>query len=195
MPTLNVANFPIPLLGICAACSGMGKTTLITQLIPALAKRGCRVSVIKHTHHAFEIDRPGKDSYLMRQSGAVQTMIGSAQRWALMTELAETAPDQPAPQFADLLRYIDSTLVDMVLVEGFKETPIPKIEVHRAALNQPILAKRDAHIIAVASDAKIDAKIGVAIPTLDLNAPETIADFIVQTLKPRHHTSYSQHHA
>jgi len=158
----------LPILGIVAAGSNVGKTTLITHLIPELAKHGVHVSVIKHAHHKFDIDHPGKDSYQIRESGAVQTLIASNQRWALMTELVAE------PNLDDLIEKIDSYFCDLILVEGFKSANIPKIEVHRPSLNLPLLCALDSSIIAVASDATVD----VNIPVLDLNNVAQLADFI-----------------
>lgn len=166
---------PIPLLGICAWGSDTGKTTLLTGLIPALALQGYRASVIKHAHHAFDIDHPGKDTYRIRAAGAVQTLIGSRQRWALMTELSHVAPDRQEPDLAELLAQLDPGLADIVLVEGFKQAPIPKIEVYRPDLGRPLLADDDPYIIAIASDAHVDT----LLPVLNLNEPAQIASFII----------------
>lgn len=172
--------FPVPLLGFCAYGSGIGKTTLLTSLIPVLTARGLRISVIKHAHHTFDIDHPGKDSYRLRESGAVQMLLGSRHRWALMTELSRI-PDQAhtEPGLSDLLQHIDPTFADLIVVEGFKQEPIPKIEVYRPNLNKPMLAEHDSHIIAIASDAQVTTEL----PQLDLNNPGEIADFILQWLK------------
>jgi len=164
----------IPLLGICAYGSGCGKTTLLERLIPVLQERGIRVSIIKHAHHSFDIDHPGKDSYRLRQAGAVQTLLGSSKRWALMTELAAGQE----PQLKELAAQLDPRLADLVLVEGFKQAPIPKLEVHRPTLGMPLLARQDTTIIAVATDAPID----IALPMLDLNKVDDIAAFISQWL-------------
>lgn len=166
---------PVPLLGICASGSNIGKTTLLTALIPALAGRGCRVSVVKHAHHAFDIDHPGKDTYRIRAAGAVQTLIGSRQRWALMTELSHIAPEQQEPDLAELLAQLNPGLIDLVLVEGFKHAPIPKIEVFRPDLDRPLLATHDHAIIAIAADGAVDTPL----PLLNLNAPDEVADFIM----------------
>jgi len=167
-----------PVLGFCAWGSGAGKTTLLTALIPLLIARGLRVSVIKHAHHRFDIDHPGKDSYRLREAGAAQTLIGSRQRWALMTELPPRAPDAEEPDLEHLLSRLDPTLADIVLVEGFRQAAIPKIEVHRPALGTPLLAAQDAQIIAVAVDAPVDTRL----PLLDLNAPEAVAAFVLAWL-------------
>lgn len=166
----------LPVIGVCAAGSNAGKTTLITQLIPQLAKQGFSVSVIKHAHHQFDIDHKGKDSYQIREAGAVQTLIASNKRWALMTELAQE------PDLADLLAKLDKRYADLVLVEGFKQAQIPKIEVHRPSLNMHLLATQDSNIVAVASDAALEL---THIPVLDLNNIASIAAFII------HHLSLS----
>lgn len=163
----------LPVIGICAAGSNAGKTTLITQLIPELAKQGLRVSVIKHAHHQFDIDHKGKDSYQIREAGAVQTLIASSKRWALMTELAQE------PDLEDLLVKLDRRYADLVLVEGFKQAKIPKIEVHRPSLNMPLLAAQDSNIVAIASDAAVNL---THIPVLDLNNIVAIADFLINYL-------------
>ena len=129
-----------------AGWSGAGKTTLLRRLIPALTAAGLRVSTVKHAHHAFDIDKPGKDSWEHRQAGATEVLIGSAHRWALMHELRGAAePDLP-----ELLSHLSP--VDLVLVEGFKRGPHPKIEVHRGANGKPFLHPEDASIVALASD-------------------------------------------
>lgn len=168
-------NKTIPILGICAAGSNAGKTTLITQLIPELAKRNISVSVIKHAHHQFDIDYPGKDSYQIRESGAVQTLIASGKRWALMTEMTRTPATSGEADLYALLKQLNPNYADLILVEGFKCAHIPKIEVHRDNLNLPLLADIDKDIIAVATDVALD----LTIPILDLNNTSAIADFII----------------
>ncbi len=168
-------NKTIPILGICAAGSNAGKTTLITQLIPELAKRNISVSVIKHAHHQFDIDYPGKDSYQIRESGAVQTLIASGKRWALMTEMTRTPASSNEADLYELLEQLNPNYADLILVEGFKSAHIPKIEVHRANSNLPLLADIDNDIIAVATDVTLD----LTIPILDLNNTSAIADFII----------------
>lgn len=165
----------LPILGICAAGSNAGKTTLITQLIPELAKRGIRVSVIKHAHHQFDIDHPGKDSYQIRESGAVQTLIASGKRWALMTEMNRTPNASNEADLESLLKQFNPDYADLILVEGFKSAAIPKIEVYRANMSTPLLATSGVDIIAVATDIPLD----LSLPTLDLNDISAIADFIM----------------
>ncbi|MGZ8252898.1 MAG: molybdopterin-guanine dinucleotide biosynthesis protein B [Methylophilaceae bacterium] len=168
-----------PLLGFCAYGSGIGKTTLLTSLIPELIKLGLRISVIKHAHHKFDIDHPGKDSYRLREAGAVQMMVGSRQRWALMTELSRTPYADEEPNLDLLLAQMDMSLVDLIVVEGFRNEAITKIEVHRAEMNTPLLANDDPSIIAVATDSPVATKQ----PQIDLNNIPAIAGFIMHWLK------------
>lgn len=175
---MSAINSKVPLLGFCAWGSGIGKTTLLTSLIPVLVQQGIKLSVIKHAHHSFDIDHPGKDSYRLRESGAVQMLLGSRQRWALMTELSRIAPPRDEPDLGELLPHMDTSLVDLILVEGFKHEPIPKIEVYRPSLAKPLLANSDRHVIAIASDGPVTT----ALPVLDLNDPEAIAGFVMSWL-------------
>ena len=168
----------LPVLGFCGF-SGAGKTTLLTKLIPALKDQGIRASVIKHAHHAFDIDQPGKDSYKLREAGSAQTLIASSQRWALMTETDQTEKE---PDLQYLLTQIDSDLADIVLVEGFKHEAIPKIEVYRVALNRPLLAAEDPNIIAVASDIALAVKQ----QQIDLNDIDAVVDFVQHWLTQAH---------
>ena len=168
-----------PVLGFCAHSSGIGKTTLLTQLIPALINQGLRISVVKHAHHEFDIDQEGKDSFKLRQAGAVQMMVASRQRWALMTELVRTPHAENEPNLAHLLSQMDCQLTDLVLAEGFKHEAIPKIEVHRSALGTPLLASEDSNIIAIATDAPLL----IATPQINLNDINAIAAFIHTWLK------------
>src|SRR5215469_4459277 len=129
-----------------AGWSGSGKTTLMTRLLPALIQRGVSVSTIKHAHHAFDVDQPGKDSHRHREAGATEVLVSSENRWALMHELRGDAE----PALEQLLRHMSP--VDLVIVEGFKRAALPKLEVHRAALGKPLLANEDRDIVAIASD-------------------------------------------
>ena len=160
-----------PVLGL-AAYSGTGKTTLLRSLIPLLGQRGLRLGLIKHSHHAVEIDKPGKDSYRLRQAGATQMLVASAYRIALMMahEPGET------PGLGEFLRRLDGHDLDLILVEGFKHSPIPKVELHRPSLGHPLLCPDDPCILAVATDGPLGS--AVAVPILDLNAPRAIAEFI-----------------
>jgi len=169
----------IPLLGFCAWGSGIGKTTLLTSLIPVLVDRGIRVSVIKHAHHTFDIDHPGKDSYRLRESGAVQMLLGSSKRWALMTERSRTEQGEQEIRLEELLTQLDVRLADLILVEGFKQEAIAKIEVYRPSLGTPLLAANDSNIIAIATDGEVLS----ALPQLNLNDIQAIADFVIAWLK------------
>lgn len=170
----------LPILGICAAGSNSGKTTLISKLIPELAKHHIRVSVIKHAHHKFDIDHPGKDSYEIREAGAVQTLIASGKRWALMTEMQRTPSPPHEASLQELIATLNPDYADLILVEGFKNADIPKIEVHRPSLKLPLLCMHDSSIIAVASDAPLS--VALSIEQLDLNHSQQITDFILQAI-------------
>jgi molybdopterin-guanine dinucleotide biosynthesis protein B len=156
-----------------AGFSGSGKTTLIEQLIPRLIARGLRVALIKHAHHEFDVDTPGKDSYRHREAGASEVLITSDQRWVLMHELR----GDPEPGLAEQVEYLSPC--DLVLVEGYKRAEIPKIEVHRSDSGKPLLYPDDPFIIAVASDEEIET----GLPLLDINDPDAIATFIFDYLE------------
>ena len=156
-----------------AGWSGSGKTTLIEQLIPRFVERGLRVSLIKHAHHTFDVDHPGKDSYRHRQAGASEIMVTSSRRWVVMHELRGA----PEPAFEEQVKRISPC--DLLLVEGFKHAPIPKLEVWRKETGEPLLHPNDPHIVAVASDAKIETKL----PLLDLNDVDAICRFILKKLE------------
>ncbi len=150
--------------------SGSGKTTLMVRLIPELVRRGITVSTMKHAHHGFDVDQPGKDSYEHRQAGATEVLVSSARRWALMHENR----DQPEPGPEDLFPRM--TPVDLLIIEGFKREGHDKLEVWRAATGMPLLAREDRSILAVASDGPVP---GVTVPVLDLDNVPSIADFIL----------------
>jgi molybdopterin-guanine dinucleotide biosynthesis protein B len=152
-----------------AGWSGSGKTTLLTILIPELVRRGVAVSTIKHAHHEFDIDQPGKDSWLHRQAGASEVMVASSRRFALMHELHQA----PEPSLDELVARM--ALVDLLLVEGFKRDPHPKLEVHRPSAGKPLLYPEDPHIVAIASDETLT----VPLPLLPLGDAAAIADFIL----------------
>ena len=139
-----------------AGWSGAGKTTLLAGVIPHLLAKGLRVSVIKHAHHAFDVDVPGKDSWIHRQSGATEVLVSSGLRWALMHELRGA----PEPRLPELLKRMSP--VDLVIVEGFKSEPHRKIEVHRAANGKPMLFPDDPGIVGIATDAELKTTLPVA---------------------------------
>ena len=161
---------PMRIIGL-AGWSGSGKTTLITKLIPRLLERGIRVSTLKHAHHGFDLDRPGKDSFMHRAAGATEVIISSAKRWAILHELREAEPEW---DLAALVAKMSP--VDLVLVEGFKRDAFPKLEIHRIANGKPLLYPQDPHIVAVASDSALPS---VALPVLDLNDIGPIADLLL----------------
>lgn len=153
-----------------AGWSGSGKTTLVVQVLPLIIKRGITVSTMKHTHHNFDLDRPGKDSHNHRLAGAAEVMLTSSTRWALLHELN----GQAEPSIEELLDRMSP--VDLVLIEGFKSYPHPKIEVHRPSLGKPLLALGDPSVVAVAADQKMAIS---HVPLIDLNDTQAIANFIV----------------
>ncbi len=155
-----------------AGYSGTGKTTLIERLIPRLVERGLRVSLIKHAHHAFDIDKPGKDSYRHREAGASEVLITSAQRWVLMHELR----GEPEPDLATQLSRMSPC--DLVLVEGYKRADIPKLEIHRPSTGKPLLHPADPNIVAVAADGPVRT----SLPVLDLNDYDAVVAFVVGRL-------------
>jgi len=151
-----------------AGYSGSGKTTLIEKLIPVFTGGGMCVSLIKHAHHKFDIDHPGKDSYRHRHAGCTEVLVASSARWALMHELRGAAE----PDLDELVRHISPC--DLLLVEGFKFHPIPKLEVHRSAVGDPFLHPNDPHIVAIASDHRLDTDLR----RFDINDVAGIATFI-----------------
>jgi molybdopterin-guanine dinucleotide biosynthesis protein B len=165
-------NAQKPILGFAAA-SGTGKTTLLTQLIPLLKQQGLRVGLIKHSHHSFDIDHPGKDSYRLRMAGASPVMLVSKYRYAIISEF-ETPQE---PSLDRQLKVLDQSGLDLILVEGFKAEKFPKIELHRPSLQRPLLFPNDPNIIAIASDSPIEAPDPLV--KLDLNRPDLIARYIL----------------
>jgi molybdopterin-guanine dinucleotide biosynthesis protein B len=148
-----------------AGWSGAGKTTLLARIIPHFLKEGLRVSVIKHAHHSFDVDVPGKDSWVHRQSGAVEVLVSSGQRWALMHELRGA----PEPRLPELL--LKMSPVDLVVVEGFKSEPHRKIEVHRTANGKAMLFPDDPAIVGIATDGAVET----ALPVVHLDDIPAIA--------------------
>ena len=153
-----------------AGYSGSGKTTLIERLIPLFTQRGLTVSLIKHAHHTFDIDQPGKDSYRHRHAGCHEVLIASSRRWALIHE----SRGAPEPTLAEHVKQLSPC--DLLLVEGYKREPIPKLEVYRAEVGEPLIHPHDANIVAIASDQRLETHL----PQFDLGDCEAIAEFIVQ---------------
>jgi len=153
-----------------AGWSGSGKTTLLVRLLPELTRRGLAVSTVKHAHHAFDVDQPGKDSHAHREAGAVEVMVSSANRWALMHELRGAAE----PSVEELIAHMTS--VDLLIIEGFKTHAHDKLEVYRASVGKPLICRDDPYVVAIASDAPVG---GVDIPVIGIDDVGAIADFIV----------------
>jgi molybdopterin-guanine dinucleotide biosynthesis protein B len=158
-----------------AGWSGAGKTTLLAKLIPRLVARGVRVSTVKHAHHAFDVDQPGKDSHTHRMAGATEVLVSSANRWALVHELRGEAESTLPELLAKLAP------VDLIIVEGFKHGAHPKLEVYRAAVGKPPLHPDDPHIVAVASDAPVP---GARVPVVGLDDVDAVADLMLAQAAP-----------
>jgi molybdopterin-guanine dinucleotide biosynthesis protein B len=159
-----------------AGWSGSGKTTLVTKVIPVLVARGLKVATVKHAHHEFDIDQPGKDSWQHRAAGACEVAIVSSRRWAIVHELG----DEPEPPLAEVLLKLSP--VDLVIVEGFKRHPHPKLEVYRAVIGKPLLYPDDNCIVAIATDAPLkDAQV----PVVMLDDIEQIANVLQAEAAPR----------
>jgi molybdopterin-guanine dinucleotide biosynthesis protein B len=173
---MSVETRTPPVLGF-AAYSGTGKTTLLVQLLPLLKQEGLRVGMIKHAHHSFDVDQPGKDSYELRHAGAERMLVGSRQRWALMVE----TPSAQEPTLQALLQHMPCAGLDLILVEGFKHERFAKIELHRGETAQPWLYPQDDSIIAVATDMPASLPSPIA-TVLDINQPADIAHFIQRWL-------------
>ena len=171
---MNINN--PPLLSF-AAYSGTGKTTLLEKLIPLLKGQGIKVAVIKHAHHNFDIDHQGKDSYRLRKSGAIETLIASKYRWALIHEHEEITEE---PNLFELLTHIQTATLDLILIEGFKHEAVPRIELHRSDLNKPYLYPDDNQIIAIATDLEIIEHKNITV--LDINEPKQIMNYILTTI-------------
>jgi molybdopterin-guanine dinucleotide biosynthesis adapter protein len=160
-----------------AGWSGSGKTTLLAKVIPIIVARGLKVSTLKHAHHAFDVDQPGKDSHTHRMAGATEVLVSSANRWALVHELRGAA-ELPLEALLDKL-----SPVDLVLVEGYKREPHPKLEIYRASLGKPLMHPDDPAIIGIASDQPLPA---ARIPVIDLDDVEQVTEFLIRHAAPIH---------
>jgi len=158
-----------------AGWSGAGKTTLLAKVIPRLVARGVRVSTLKHAHHEFDLDQPGKDSYIHRTAGATEVLIGSANRWALQHELRGARE----PTLTDLLARLSP--VDLVVIEGYKREPQPKLEIYRESVGKPLLHPEDPHIVAIASDVPLPQ---AHVPRIDLDDIEAIVGMMLAHATP-----------
>jgi molybdopterin-guanine dinucleotide biosynthesis protein MobB len=182
-----MTRFPLPLIGLCAY-SGTGKTTLLIQLIPRLKRRNLRVGVVKHAHHNFDIDHPGKDSYEFRHAGAEQVAVASHKRIAW---IKENPVEKKEPALSDALAALDINDLDLVIAEGFKSESFAKIELHRPSLGKPLICTQDKNIIALATDA--DVTVTPAPQLLDLNNVDEITEFIISYVNE--HNSKAPTHA
>lgn len=170
-------NKSTPLLGFIAY-SGTGKTTLLEKLIPKLSEKNIRIGLIKHAHHNFDIDIPGKDSYRLRKAGAQQVLVASNARQALIIENQDIKKE---PDLSQCVSSLETDKLDLILVEGFKHVAYPKIEINRSTHVQPFMYQDDSNIIAVISDVKLDLPDNII--SIDLNNLEDITDFILNYLK------------
>ena len=171
-----MSSSQVPVLGF-AAYSGTGKTTLLKRLIPVLRDRDLSVGLVKHAHHDFDLDIPGKDSYELRKAGAAQVLVASQRRWALITEQDKLQE----PQLQAMVDHLDHVHLDLILVEGFKHERFPKIELYRQTLGRPALYLKDPDVIAVATDQALPEAMGL--PQLDINDVYVIRDFILNWMK------------
>lgn len=172
------SSFPRPLLGF-SAWSGTGKTTLLKALLPRLKARGLRIACIKHAHHDFDVDQPGKDSHTLRHAGADQMLVVSDRRWALMVE----APRDDAPSLKEMLQHLNLNEVDLVLVEGFKAEAFPKLELHRMSVDKPWRFPEDPQIRALATDCPDQVPEENLLPVLDLNDLDAIEAWVLDELQ------------
>ena len=169
-------DFPVPLVGF-AAYSGTGKTTLLLRLLPLLKRAGLRIAVVKHAHHAFEMDQPGKDSYRLRTAGADEMLVAGKCRIGWVRECPQNVGE---PRLQDVLAVLDPDRLDLVLVEGFKAESFPKIELHRPSLGRPLLFPADPGIVAIATDRDGLALDPGGLPRLSIDDPAQIAGFVLK---------------
>ena len=158
-----------------AGWSGSGKTTLVTKLIPRLTARGLRISTLKHAHHGFDLDQPGKDSFMHRTAGATEVIVSSARRFAVLHELRDE-PEWDLPALVGKM-----SPVDLILVEGFKRDAFPKIEIHRVANGKPLIHPDDPHIVVIAADTALPQ---ATVPVIDLDDIDAIADLVLARAVP-----------
>ncbi|MFV2058252.1 MAG: molybdopterin-guanine dinucleotide biosynthesis protein B [Thiohalomonadales bacterium] len=185
MPNFDYFGTGTPCIGFIAY-SGTGKTSLLERIIKQLRDERIRVAVVKHTHHDFEIDKPGKDSYRLRKAGAVQTLISGPHRWALINEykLNNKNADILEDPLRDVIHKLSHDMLDCILIEGYKGIPYPKIELHRMKLNKPLMYPHDNSIVALATDRH--STVELPITRLDINNTHEICRYILRTLKLAH---------
>lgn len=183
-PSYSANSAAIPAIGF-AAFSGAGKTTLLSAVIPELKSRGIRLGVIKHAHHSFEIDVPGKDSHVLRHSGADQVLVASRYRQAWVIEHDQLDHERGEPKVEPLIEALQGQPLDLIIVEGFKHAPITKIEIHRPILGHRLMALQDRHIVAVATDRQ-DLNLPPEVDTLDLNHPLQVAQYVYARVRRSH---------
>jgi len=159
-----------------SAYSGTGKTTLLKRLLPLLREKGLKVGMVKHSHHRFEVDQPGKDSYELRKAGAAEMLVASGKRWALMVD----TDGEGDPDLQPLIDRLDQSNLDLILVEGFKHERFPKIELHRPGMGKPLIFPDDPFVIAIAADGELPRT--TDLPLLDLNDTQAIAEYICSRL-------------
>jgi molybdopterin-guanine dinucleotide biosynthesis protein MobB len=162
----------VPVIGF-AAYSGSGKTTLMRKLIPCLIARGKRTAIVKHAHHTFDIDHPGKDSYELRKAGATQVIVGSSERWAMVVETTSGGD----PTLTDFLQHLVTADIDLIMVEGFRWLSFPKIEVHRKSRDRSLFYPDDDFIIAIVSDDVATHE--TVLPVIKLDEVDALADFLI----------------
>ncbi len=175
---MKLSDYSVPVLGF-AAFSGAGKTTLLERVIPLLKAQGIRTALVKHSHHDFEMDKSGKDSYRLRKAGAAQILLASKYRTTWIME----GDGKTEPDLFDLLLRLNTAGLDLVLVEGFRHQPFSKIEVHRPLLGKPLLCEKDEDIIALVCDEP--AADECTLPRLSINDPQAVADYILQWLESK----------
>lgn len=173
---MKLSDYPVPVLGF-AAFSGTGKTTLLERVIPLLKAAGIRLALVKHSHHDFEMDKPGKDSYRLRKAGAGQMLLASKYRTTWIME----GDGEAEPDLFELLPRLNTANLDLVLVEGFRHQPFPKIEIHRPVLGKRLLCAEDEDIVALVSDQPVAGE--YVLPRLPINEPQVVADFILSWLE------------
>lgn len=173
-------QFPLPIIGF-SGFSGSGKTTLLEKVIPQLKAKGLRIGLLKHSHHHIEMDTPTKDSYRLRYAGSDQLLLATKERHLLFFEYSNQEQDEP--DLLSCLQQFDTNHLDLILIEGFRDAAIPKIEIHRPELNKPLLYETDKEIISIATPVTTHLPSTCSLTRLDLNQSEQVVDFILKQMK------------